>query len=67
MTVDWDVLDDFMLRRHWAGGRAQERAALPDLADRILIFHRGVDMVSCWDLSRVCVRVLAEGEALLAR
>ncbi len=47
VTVDWDALDDFMLRRHWAGGRAQERAALPDLADRILIFHRGVDVVSC--------------------
>ena len=51
VTVDWDALDDFMLRRHWAGGRSQERAALPDLADRILIFHRGVDMVSCSDTS----------------
>jgi hypothetical protein len=45
VTVDWSVLDDFLLRRHWVAGRGRERAELPELADRILIFHRGVDVV----------------------
>lgn len=43
MTVDWSTLDTRLLRRYWAGHPEERRAAPPQLVDRVLIFHRGVE------------------------
>eukprot|EP00887_Chlorella_sp_A99_P006555 scaffold3.g6555.t1 len=45
VTVDWGALDRELLTRFWAGRPKQRQArarGLPRLADRILIFHRGI-------------------------
>ncbi|KAI8474723.1 MAG: hypothetical protein J3K34DRAFT_456690 [Monoraphidium minutum] len=46
VRIRMDGLDARWLRAFWAGGaaRAAERAALPDLSDHILVFHRGIGM-----------------------
>lgn len=46
VAVDWSALDKRMLQRYW-GDRPEQRAVLPDLSDRILIFYRGFEPV-CW-------------------
>ena len=42
--VDWSYMDDKLMPRFWRSSPARRelRARLPDIADRILIFHRGV-------------------------
>jgi hypothetical protein len=45
VTVNWNVMDNAILPRALWSRRPEERAAAPaELADRILIFHRGVDV-----------------------
>jgi Protein of unknown function (DUF3754) len=45
VTVNWNVMDKNILPRALWARRPEERAAAPaELADRILIFHRGVDV-----------------------
>ena len=44
VTVDWGALDRRMLQRYW-GDHPEQRAELPDLSDRILIFCRGFEPV----------------------
>lgn len=48
MAVNYGAMDDGLLKRFWAAeGRAAQRAAAPEeLADRCLIFYRGMDVVS---------------------
>ncbi|KAL4440158.1 hypothetical protein ABPG75_003159 [Micractinium tetrahymenae] len=42
VEVEWSALDKRMLQRFW-GDRPDQRAVLPDLSDRILIFCRGFE------------------------
>lgn len=45
VTVNWDAMDANVLPRALWSERPQDRESLPpNLADRILIFHRGVDV-----------------------
>lgn len=45
VTVNWNVMDNAILPRALWSHRPEERAAAPaELADRMLIFHRGVDV-----------------------
>ena len=42
--MNWDYYDDRMLKSFWASTpeRQELRARLPDMADRVLVFHRGI-------------------------
>ncbi|GLI65636.1 hypothetical protein VaNZ11_009234 [Volvox africanus] len=44
VEVNWSYYDDKMLRAFWASNseRRELRAVLPDMADRVLVFHRGI-------------------------
>eukprot|EP00198_Chlamydomonas_reinhardtii_P011487 XP_001700824.1 predicted protein [Chlamydomonas reinhardtii] len=44
VEVNWDYYDDRMLKSFWASTpeRQELRARLPDMADRVLVFHRGI-------------------------
>ncbi|GIL61971.1 hypothetical protein Vafri_16221 [Volvox africanus] len=44
VEVNWSYYDDKMLRAFWTSNseRRELRAVLPDMADRVLVFHRGI-------------------------
>ncbi|GIL91758.1 hypothetical protein Vretimale_14893 [Volvox reticuliferus] len=44
VEVNWSYYDDKLLRTFWASNaeRRELRAVLPDMADRVLVFHRGI-------------------------
>lgn len=44
VEVDWDKYDTSLLGRFWAarGGEKEDAAAI---ADRVLVFHRGIEKV----------------------
>ncbi|CAL8464423.1 g3958 [Coccomyxa elongata] len=44
VEVNWDYMDGELLQRFWAG-RSAERAGASPIADRILVFHRGISTV----------------------
>ncbi len=44
VEVNWDYMDGELLQRFWAG-RSAERAGAAPIADRILVFHRGITTV----------------------
>ena len=63
MTVKWSSLDPKLLRKLWA--ISPEHAALkdkfaPEVADRLLVFHRGVGVAKAkglyfWEKVRLCL------------
>ncbi len=47
VAINFGAMDSNLLTRFWASrGGAERETAPPELADRCLIFYRGVDMVS---------------------
>ncbi|KAG2484978.1 hypothetical protein HYH03_016273 [Edaphochlamys debaryana] len=48
VEVNWDYYDDRLLKGFWAATaeRRALRAELPSLADRVLVFHRGVTVAT---------------------
>jgi hypothetical protein len=41
VDVNWNAMENTLLKRFWAKHRAQRRRAAP-ISDRILLFHRGI-------------------------
>lgn len=60
VEVNWGYMDEKLLQRFWSS-RSNERAGLASIADRTLVFHRGITTVrahACTCLTHACTLLL---------
>ncbi len=43
VEVDWSRNDTSLLTRFWEGAGQKDRAMAAEIADRVLVYHRGFD------------------------
>jgi len=45
VAVQWDKVDGSLVKKYWSE-RQEARAQMPEISDNILLFHRGLDVVT---------------------